>query len=80
MFICCYLASPRHSLLIVEHVLCRSDVAVGSYRSFFVLLKFIGEKARLYRMTANALVEATVRSKNQMLEISNTPPTVFLFP
>jgi len=47
---------------------------------FLCLLKFIGEKARLYRMTANALVEATVRSKNQMFTISNTPPRRFPIP
>jgi hypothetical protein len=31
-------------------------------------------------MTGNALIEATVRSKNEMFTISNTPLGVFLLP
>jgi hypothetical protein len=69
----CLSVSPRTSQFVVGHVLCRADLGHGSYRSFLVLLRFIGEKAGVYRMTAKPLIGASVRSKNEMLEISNTP-------
>jgi len=69
----CLSVSPRSSQFVVGHVLCRADLGHGSYRSFLVLLRFIGEKAGVYRMTAKPLIGASVRSKNEMLEISNTP-------